>query len=392
MIFNIDEKLKHLDTESINNLMKLYYDNKKSASELIKLYNINISPSRLYKLFPPEKVNAKYCPYCGSEFYINRPSKTSYPQNNNVAFCSNCTHKDSLKCNCDNCVSERKREIKNLEEKKKIEELEKRNLIDKLYGKAIINPLDISELDFKDRVYLGTLLRYALSEDMSNIIPLENLDGVLAPACLEYELLKHLYQKNIIRVHPMSKISAFENDEDFPSTFYMNLVNYHLNIKYENDKSETIREIINPRIDIDEQQAYFIWNDIAMNECLEYLNYQMDKVGFNFNPGEKTILVMSELLDNFSVSQIYSIIYRSITNATRYYQEGNVSKKQAANSVITKCQSYGEVALSNQWEIKGYSRIKDLPQSSLSEFLFNRVLKIGDNGFNAVPSIDFLVE
>ncbi|MGO1042170.1 hypothetical protein ACTPEO_05485 [Clostridioides difficile] len=392
MIFNIDEKLKHLDTESINNLMKLYYNNEKSASELIKIYNIDISPSRLYKLFPPEKTNTKYCPYCGSEFYINRPSKTIYPQNNNVAFCSACTHKDSLKCNCDNCTSKREREIKILEEQKKMEELEKRNLINKLYGKAIVNPLGISELDFKDRVYIGTLLRYALSEDMSNIIPIENLDGVLAPAYLESDLLRYLNQKNIILVHPMSKIAAFENDRNFPNTFNMNLVNYHLNIKYEKDKFETIREIINPRIDIDEQQAYFIWNDIAMNECLEYLNYQMNKVGFDFNPGEKTILVMSELLDNFSVSQIYSIIYRSITNATRYYQEGNVSKKQAANSVITKCQSYGEVALSNQWEIKGYSRIKDLPQSSLSEFLFNRVLKIGDNGFNSVPSIDFLVE
>ena len=90
--------------------------------------------------------------------------------------------------------------------------------------------------------------------------------------------------------------------------------------------------------------------------------YQMNKVGFNFSIGDKTIAVINELLDSFSVSQIYSIIYRAITNATRYYQEGGVSKKQAANSVVSRCQGFGERALIDGWELARYKRIKELPQ------------------------------
>ena len=42
-----------------------------------------------------------------------------------------------------------------------------------------------------------------------------------------------------------------------------------------------------------------MWKEIALQECLEYLNYQMEKVNFEFNPGDKTLLIMKELLNDF---------------------------------------------------------------------------------------------
>ena len=136
--------------------------------------------------------------------------------------------------------------------------------------------------------------------------------------------------------------------------------------------------------------AYDIWREIALGECLDYLIYQMNKVGFNFSPGDKTVAVINELLDSFSVSQVYSIIYKGITNATRYYQEGGISKKQAANSVISRCQGFAEKALIEGWDISKYKRIKELPQSSLSQILFNKIYKIGDKCIDEVPSLEIL--
>jgi hypothetical protein len=92
----------------------------------------------------------------------------------------------------------------------------------------------------------------------------------------------------------------------------------------------------------DKNEALIIWKEIALNECLEYFKYQMDKVKFDFNPGEKTSTVFKDLLEHFSVAQIYGIIYKAIANAIRYYQETNIARKQAANSVIGNCQRYGE--------------------------------------------------
>lgn len=54
----------------------------------------------------------------------------------------------------------------------------------------------------------------------------------------------------------------------------------------------------------------------------------MDSVRFDFNPGKKTIAVFNDLLDNFSVSQIYGIIYKAITNTTKFCQESDISKNR----------------------------------------------------------------
>jgi len=65
--------------------------------------------------------------------------------------------------------------------------------------------------------------------------------------------------------------------------------------------------------------------------------------------------------------------------------ERTLGKKQAANSVISACQTYGEKIKIERWDFKGYSRIKDLPPSVLSEYFFNKVIRIGDKGFSMVP-------
>ena len=91
------------------------------------------------------------------------------------------------------------------------------------------------------------------------------------------------------------------------------------------------------------------------------------------------------MLEDFSVSQIFAIIYNCVSNASRYCLERNVSRKQAAHSVITRCERYGERAISQNWTINRYGRLKDLSQSSLSSYFFYKVIQIGELGFDDVP-------
>ena len=49
--------------------------------------------------------------------------------------------------------------------------------------------------------------------------------------------------------------------------------------------------------------------EVALAECLEYLLDQMANVNFSFNPGKKNVEVFDDLLDNFSVAKVFSIIY-----------------------------------------------------------------------------------
>ena len=57
------------------------------------------------------------------------------------------------------------------------------------------------------------------------------------------------------------------------------------------------------------------------------------------------------ILNDFSVSQIYGIIWRAVTDASKLYLEKGISKKHAANSVIGARERYAERAKINGWDL-----------------------------------------
>ncbi|TCS94982.1 hypothetical protein [Hazenella coriacea] len=123
---------------------------------------------------------------------------------------------------------------------------------------------------------------------------------------------------------------------------------------------------------------------------MQYLLYKLNDVGFTFSPGEKTLTVLNDLLNKFSTSQMFNLIWRSVKDASAFYLSKNVNKRHAANVAISSIQKYGEKAIADGWIIKGYQREFNLLQTSVSEVLYNRVLQIGRLGFESPPSIDFI--
>lgn len=388
----IHEKLRHLTMLQIESLMNKYYNGVK-ASDIIKEYNIDTTSSKLYTLFPPIICEDIICPVCNEPIYKERDSKSSYSWNKKKPFCAICGHTDEIICKCNYCIAEREK-VRKLNEERKVRILqEKREKIKKVYDLNIV-PVNYSELNFREKVFLGALLRTSLSEDMEVILPLNDAERELAPT-IGYikEILSYLIGRGVISVDSNSSIDAFldsneEKDIEFPNVYYITMVKYRINIVGDEDIKNILSKIINPKSfsDADKEDALNIWKEIALEECIEYFEYQMKSVRFDFNIGEKTIAIFKDLLENFSVSQIYGIIYKSVANATKYYQESSVSKKQAANSVIGGCQRYAERAMINNWELAKYSRIKELPQSMISEFFFDRVIGVGSLGFNMPPS------
>ena len=376
----------------IESLMNKYYNGVK-ASDIIKEYNIDTTSSKLYTLFPPIICEDIICPVCNEPMYKERDSKSSYSWNKKKPFCAICGHTDEIICKCNYCIAEREK-VRKLNEERKVRILqEKREKIKKVYDLNIV-PVNYSELNFREKVFLGALLRTSLSEDMEVILPLNDAERELAPT-IGYikEILSYLIGRGVVSVDSNSSIDAFldsneEKDIEFPNVYYITIVKQRINIVGDEDIKNILSKIINPKSfsDADKEDALNIWKEIALEECIEYFEYQMKSVRFDFNIGEKTIAIFKDLLENFSVSQIYGIIYKSVANATKYYQESSVSKKQAANSVIGGCQRYAERAMINNWELAKYSRIKELPQSMISEFFFDRVIGVGSLGFNMPPS------
>ncbi|MGR5880031.1 hypothetical protein ACT7DO_19065 [Bacillus pacificus] len=101
--------------------------------------------------------------------------------------------------------------------------------------------------------------------------------------------------------------------------------------------------------------------------------------------------MFEHLLEHFSVSQIYGIIYRAVANSTQRYQAGEVTRIHAQNSVITSCEGHGQRAIAQGWKLSYYSRIKDLPESYISQVLYTSVMQIAELGFSEKTYYKFLI-
>lgn len=373
--------LKHLSDDQIDMLMQRYYDGENVAN-LVEEYDIQISSSHLYRCFPPMVCNDYICDYCHVPLVINRPSKSAskYAMYKKDLYCAICGHKPfQIQCTCINC--------RNKEEQLRKEQIEE---IKKFYSQQT-NRIAFSNLSFRNKVYLGALCRAGLKEDLYEIVPYVETNEHLTPTDhLSRALYASLIHTNAISVSPDSSLGAFDcKNEKFPNEYDVFKVTYYLNLLFPENKQSLFTEILNPNYYSHEykEEALVLWKEIAIEECIAYLKYQLQKVNFEFNPGEKTYKIFEIILEDFSVSQIYGIIWKAVADAARLYLEKGISKKHAANSVIGACERYADRAKLNNWELTHYNRIRDLPESALSAFYFNRVLGIGEMGFKMPPTI-----
>jgi hypothetical protein len=376
------EKLKHLTDQQVNELMKRYYDNNERVADLIEEFGINISPSNLYHLFPPE-MQEEQCPYCSVPLIKKRESRSSYSYSTQYAQCPKCKHQDTPYCSCQACCNR-------LQKIKEEQEREKREQIYSVYDLSKVSPISFESLSMREKVYLSALVRAGLDEELTKIRPIKEYAQLLSPTKDMNLEIFHSLKAHAIRVHPDSPISAFEEGDDFPNTYYIFDVYYHLNIVQDKDKMTTIQSILylDP-VDylLNPNETLAIWRSIALEECKQYLLHSMNKVDFPFKIGKKTTAMLEELLNHFSTAQIFNIISNRIAYALKDWKEKGLPKQQAANSVVGRCQKYGERALTLGWKVGLFRRDYELPQTAVSEVFFNRALGIGEKGFELPPSL-----
>ena len=309
---------------------------------------------------------------------------------------------------CSSCI-EKERLIKQQEAENERQRL--REVIYRTYSSQVVVGIP-EELSFKNAVFLLSLVRYAAEENMIGTIPLATLTESrpypLTPnhrkLSFEYDLINSLLNSGVIKVHESSDPAAFIFNEERTAVdkLYIFRVSYKLP-KLEGyagssdnqgaAEREYVLELETLLSDPDHSfwpDSWFsevpqFWQDVALWECLEYLDQSMKEHHFDFSPGDKTTEVIRRLLRNYSVSQIYNITWRGTKDAAARLQRERIAVNHAANSVITYMETYGERALANGWDLARYRRLATLPQSYVSRILGNVVLRLGDDMFDMVP-------
>lgn len=269
---------------------------------------------------------------------------------------------------------------------------QRRDAIQKVYALGSPRVPDIHALTLEDAVYLLSFVRVAASEDLTIYGPVVNAVERLSPTSdYSVEIVKHLMAKNLIVVHPDSSPDAFDFKEE-KVTYNVNKVLYSLPTS--NDAEATSRFITQLQSTFRtrewwpykwHEQKLSLWKEVALHECLEYLVYILNQHQLPFNPGDKTRLVLSNLLEQYAVSQIFTMIYSCGVRAAAYYQKGGVTRQHAANTVVGRIEGYGDRAVAERWSVTYGGRDYNCPQSMVSRVLFNTVFKIGDKGLNEPP-------
>lgn len=368
--------VEHLSDDELYVLTTRYY--KEKNAKLLEEYNIELPFSvSLHSLLPLRIIEK--CPVCEKGTILNKlPYKNNY-LHDFTPFCSNCEHTYSYECTCDFCIEERK--------------IKKTNTINSIidYFNAV-TPVSETDLTFKEKLYLSTLMRMCMSENLSYIKPLSCFNEKLTPVedC-NIMILKELYNKNLIKPLFMDDLDNYLPNENGSFAFYLLDVSYRLNITpFDSDYKAMVKRLLYPDADyfllIPEFLTAF-WKQIICYEAIECLFYRLEKIGCHDKKIEdKTMVMFMQLAEDLSGEELQYITFTAINATARMILENKISKNEAKDIAISRCQYYGEKAIAENWDIK--SR-RELPQSIISQVFFNYILKIGDAGFKArIPSLD----
>ena len=66
-----------------------------------------------------------------------------------------------------------------------------------------------------------------------------------------------------------------------------------------------------------------------------------------------------------------------------------ITKIHAQNSVIASCESFGQRAIAQGWNLSHYTRLRDLPETYISNVLFISIMQIAELGFSEKPTPNF---
>ncbi len=255
-----------------------------------------------------------------------------------------------------------------------------------LVDNALKCPVDYESLSLKDRLYLGAVLVACLSEDQRTIYSLEEANKRLGPGNdYEVEILYHLWREDILQFDPYDSPGAVGMD----MKVNFRKARWILNVRTTNDMSHAkmLNELIEPGLvnEDSHEDAIALWKEVALEESLEYLQYKKATVDLNSEISEKTREYFSDLLEHYSTAQMYNIVWKSVKDAVMFQKERRLPNLHAANLVSSGCKQYGDKAMAEGWQLKLYRRNYDLPQTIISQLLYNRLLAIGDAGFTHRP-------
>ena len=375
----MSEKLNHLNDQEIEELVNRYYQGEK-VSDLIKQFKIDVIPSKLVSTFPALITNIE-CIHCGDiKLEKRRVSRSSLQTSK--ASCPICKHKNDGICYCENCR-------KNRQELKKDHQQFCREIIREEYDLRGLMPRPLDELTFENTFNLFCLFRHSVSEDLIYSDPFGFNDVPLSPTGdYSMNMLRNLLRANLVAIDPESALDAFVIDEvlNTANSYYPSRVNWivlpNLNVVEKRRYLKSVSDALLKDNWHDEwsKESNRLAFEIAKQECIEYLQYSANVRDIPITKvGDKTNSIIENVLEDYSVGQIFNLIFQASMSTVDFMVREDIPKYKARNLVIGAIQRKADKARANGWQIKNSRRDFNCPQSIVSSVMFTTILEFGED-------------
>ncbi|PLC57920.1 MULTISPECIES: hypothetical protein [Photobacterium] len=386
MKIKLAEEVKHLTLEELEELYERYISGEKNQ-ELMEEYGIDAHPNKLVSLFPPVIHESLECAYCALPLFYKRKSKSGSSYSMEY-FCIECNHKEGyhynrpLECNCLPCSEKRAEAVR----AKLAADLEKISQEYNLDKKAMLSYLKLS---FSHKCYLLSLFLMQSESDLNHIKSLNNSGSAvdLSPTSdFDNEIILKLHRDGAIAVDPSSPFSAFDSSDDFKSFYYRDVL-WVVNVSLDGSNRLSLGELFKLvyvelrdgiQIEWEEDLKELVFR-LAEEEVVTYLDVCLEQLQLPEAP-KKTNEVIKEILNDFSVSEIYYFIKKATENAHLFYAKGKAeSRKHAVNTIPSKILYLATRASNEGWDVYKYNRTYSNERSQLNIVLFDFVIGGGDD-------------
>ncbi|WP_434145372.1 hypothetical protein [Photobacterium leiognathi] len=386
MKIKLAEEVKHLTTEQLEELYERYISGEKNQ-ELMEEYGIDAPPNKLVSLFPPVIHESLVCAYCALPLFYKRKSKTGSSYSMEY-FCLECEHKEGhhysrpLVCTCTPC-SEKRAEAARAKRAANLEKIYQEYDLEK---KVM---LKYSDLSFRHKCYLLSLFLMQSESELNRIKPLNNSGSAvdLSPTDnFDNEIILKLHRDSVIAVDACSPFSAFDPSDDFKSFYYRDVF-WVVNVSLDGSRRLSLEELfklvyveLRDGIQLEwEEDSKALVFKLAEEEVAKYLGICLEQLQLPDAP-KKTSEVIKEILNEFSVSEIYYFIKKATENAHLFYAKGKAeSRKHAVNTIPSKVLYLATRASNEGWDVYKYNRIYGTERSQLNIVLFDLVIGGGDD-------------
>lgn len=244
----------------------------------------------------------------------------------------------------------------------------------------------ITEISFADAVYLLTLVRACGGLEQDRVLqPFEEGEHPFTPTAEMRQHLFSLLRAGLVRISKECSSEAFEVNlsKKEVTSYHFGRVLWELPLQTVPLLREIEAASVTGKWPAEwREQAADLAQQVAKEECMAYLQYVASERAMIAPAGEKTVMMIENLLSTYSVGQVFGIFWSAAAKASDFKQRKGASTVHAANTIVGNCQRHADRARAENWDLKIYSRPKDQPRSQLSYTLHDAFLRSGHRCFS----------